>query len=157
MSANYTNFANNQRPKNIVELIDKDEVYEVVGAAMEVHKHLGCGFLEPVYQEAFEIELRDRKVPFKTQYEIPIQYKNKTLKKRYIADLIVFDKVIVEIKAESHLTTTDEAQLLNYLKAAGVKVGVLINFGQRAWNGKELSKRVDHVFLKISGISVIRG
>lgn len=140
MSANYANFANNQKQKNLVELVDKDEVFAIVGAAMEVHKFLGCGFLEPVYQEAFEIELQNRSLPYRTQQENPVQYKSKTLKKKCIADLIVFEKIMVELKAENHLTTTDEAQALNYLKASGFKVGVLINFGVKSMEWKRIVK-----------------
>lgn len=121
-------------------MVDKDEVYKIIGAAMEVHKVLGCGFFEAVYQEAFEIELGEQHIPIQTQQEIPVQYKDRTLQKRYIADLIAFGKIIVEIKAESHLTNVDEAQLLNYLKASGFKVGVLINFGSRNMEWKRLVK-----------------
>ena len=140
MSANSANLANAQGHKNIVELVDKDEVYKIVGAALEVHKVLGCGFLEAVYQEAFQIELQEQHIPIRFQQEIPIQYKNRTLQKRYMADIIAFDKIIVEIKAENHLTGVDEAQLLNYLKASGFKVGVLINFGSKSMEWKRIVK-----------------
>jgi GxxExxY protein len=113
----------------MAELIMKEEVYAIVGAAMEVHRILGSGFLEPVYQEALEVESGTRRLPFASQKVLQICYKGRLLKKEYIADLIYFDQIIVELKALDSLTGREEAQLLNYLKATGNKVGVLINFG----------------------------
>ena len=106
-----------------------DEVYAIVGAAFEVYNELGAGFMEPVYQEAMEIELGLRGLPFVSQPALPLSYKGHRLQKEYIADLIVFDSLIVELKALNQLTPREEAQLLNYLKATGKKVGLLINFG----------------------------
>lgn len=113
----------------MTDLLYKDEVYAIVGAAMEVYNDLGPGFLENVYQEAMEIESDERKIPNKPRQEIHIKFKGKLLKKFYIADLICYDKIIVEIKAMDKLTLREEGQLLNYLKATGMKAGVLINFG----------------------------
>ena len=110
-------------------LLYKDEVYAIVGAAMEVHKTLGPGFLEAVYQEALEIELANRQVPFIPQCEVRIQYKDQILNKSYVADFVVYDGIIVELKALDQLTSREEAQLLNYMKATGMSVGLLINFG----------------------------
>ncbi len=110
-------------------LVYKEEVYEIVGAAMDVHKELGCGFLEAVYQEAFEIELKGRNIPFESQKKLAIYYKGKLLEKEYYADVVCYDKIIVELKALDRLTSKEESQVLNYLKASGLKVGVLINFG----------------------------
>lgn len=111
------------------ELLFKEEVYAIVGAAMEVSNEFGAGFLEGVYQEALEIELRDRRIPFAAQVPIEISYKGRRLVKQYIPDFICHDQVIVEIKAIKQLTSIEEAQLLNYLKATGRPVGVLLNFG----------------------------
>ena len=113
----------------MVELIYKEEVFVIVGAAMEVHKTLGAGFLEPVYQEALEIESKTRKLPFESQRALQIRYKEHILKKEYMADLIYFDKIVVELKALDSLSGREESQLLNCLKATGMKVGLLINFG----------------------------
>jgi GxxExxY protein len=113
----------------LVELVLKDEVYAIVGAAMEVHRCLGSGFLEAVYQEAMEIESKSRQLPFEAQKAVEIHYKESHLKKGYVADLIYYDQVIVEFKAMDQLGGREEAQVLNYLKATGKKVGVLINFG----------------------------
>ncbi len=120
----------------MVNLLFKDEVYAIVGAAMEVHRNLGCGFLEAVYQEALEIELTGRGIPHLAQKELPILYKGTILKKVYIADLVVYDKIIVELKASNGLTTIDEAQIINYLKATGMRVGVIINFGKETLEWK---------------------
>lgn len=113
----------------MTELFLKDEVYAIIGAAIEVHKTLGCGFLESVYQEAMEIKSSMRELAYEPQKTITIQYKGRRLKKEYIADLIYFEQVIVELKALDSLSGKEEAQILNYLKATGMKVGVLINFG----------------------------
>ena len=113
----------------MTDLLYKDEVYAIVGAAMDVYNDLGPGFLENVYQEAVEIEVVERKIPSKAIQEIHIKYKGRPLNKFYIADLICYDKIIVEIKAMDKLTLREEGQLINYLKATGMKVGVLLNFG----------------------------
>ena len=97
---------------------------------MEVHRELGCGFLEAVYQEALEIELRERGVPFVSQPQIRLCYKLTPMEKYYRPDFICFDTHVVEIKAESCLTKVDEAQVINVLKASNNKIGILINFGQ---------------------------
>lgn len=112
-----------------MELIFKDEVYAIMGAAMDVHHELGSGFLESVYQEALEMELTGRQIPFESQKSIKITYKGKSLNKEFIADLVCFGKIIVELKAQESLSGKEEAQVLNYLKATGIKVGVVINFG----------------------------
>lgn len=111
------------------DLLYKDEVYAIVGAAMEVYNDLGPGFLENVYQEAMEIEVAARQIPSKPVQEIHIRYKGRQLKRFYIADFVCYEKIIVEIKAMDKLTLREEGQLINYLKATGMKVGVLINFG----------------------------
>ncbi len=113
------------------ELILKEEVYAVVGAAIEVHRELGPGFLEAVYQEALQIELRERGIPFGAQKRLRISYKGRTLEKEYFADLVCYDQVIVELKALDRLSGSEQAQMLNYLKATGFRVGVLIDFGSR--------------------------
>ena len=111
------------------EFLLKDETYAVIGAAMEVYNVLGPGFLEAVYQEAMEIELRQRGVPFEAQKPITIGYKGQLLQKQYVADLLCYRALLAELKAIEQLTTKEESQLLNYLKATGLRVGVLVNFG----------------------------
>ena len=111
------------------KLLYKNEVYTIIGAAMEVYNVLGPGFLESVYQEALEIELSTRGISFESQQELNIRYKEYQLKQQYKPDFVIYEKIIVEIKALNHLTSHDQSQLLNYLKATGLAVGVLINFG----------------------------
>jgi GxxExxY protein len=113
----------------MAELLLKEEVYAIVGAAIEVHRELGDGFLEPVYQEAMEIELESRGIPFEPQKTLPIFYKGCRLKKEYVADLVCYGQVVVELKALDRLGKKEESQILNYLKATGLRVGLLINFG----------------------------
>jgi GxxExxY protein len=114
------------------ELLLADEVYAIVGAAMAVHNELGNGFAEAVYQEAMEMELTARGIPFERQKSIQISYKGQTLKKEYVADLVCFGQIIVEIKAQRELKNREECQCINYLKATKLRVGVLINFGDPA-------------------------
>jgi GxxExxY protein len=111
------------------DLLYEKEVYDIVGVAMEVHKELGPGFLESVYEEAMKIESCKRGIPHKTQDKLCIFYKGIKLKKEFIVDYLAYDKIIVEFKCIPKLTTVEEAQILNYLKATGLKVGLLINFG----------------------------
>jgi GxxExxY protein len=113
----------------MVELIYKDEVYAIIGAAMEVYNALGPGFAEPVYQEAFGIEMVERAFPVKPQQELVILFKGKPLQKTYMADFVAYEKIIIEIKALDRLSSREEAQLLNYLKATKSPLGLLINFG----------------------------
>src|SRR5262245_25877719 len=111
------------------ELIYKDEVYAIVGAAIEVHRVLGPGFLEGVYQEALQIELQMRGIPHEPQRKLRIVYKDRVLEKFYVADFACYDCIMVELKAEKQLTGVDESQILNQLKATKLRVGLLINFG----------------------------
>ena len=103
--------------------------YAVIGACMEVHGVLGHGFLEPVYQEALQKEFEAREIPFAREVALPVWYKGAQLDCWYKADYVCFDEVIVEIKALSQLAGVEEAQIINYLKATGLQVGLLINFG----------------------------
>ena len=111
------------------DLVFAEEVYAIIGAAMEVHRVLGHGFLEAVYAEAMAIELHTRGIPFRAQAPIEIHYKGQALKKHYVCDLIAFDQIVVELKAIPALGTTETAQTLNYLRATGKPLALLINFG----------------------------
>ncbi|MFI5174661.1 MAG: GxxExxY protein [Terriglobia bacterium] len=106
--------------------------YSVIGAAMEVHRQLGCGFLEAVYQEAMDSELTARGIPHHSQVELPVLYKGVRLRTHYRADFICYDSLIVELKALTSLSGVEESQLINYLKATELKIGLLLNFGARS-------------------------
>ncbi len=107
----------------------KEESYKIVGAAMHVYNQLGIGFLEPVYQEALEIELQRRGIPFEREKELTIMYDGMQLQQTYRADFVCYNNIIVELKAVSALDNIHRAQVHNYLKATGYKLGILINFG----------------------------
>ena len=113
----------------MTELLLKAEVYAIVGAAIEVHRELGSGFLKAVYQEALEIELQARAIPFESQKTLTIYYKGHQLSKKYNPDLICYGQIIVDLKVLDRLSGKEESQILNYLKATGLRVGLLINFG----------------------------
>ena len=121
-----------------MELIYEKESYEIIGAAQEVHRILGHGFLEAVYQEALELEFEKRNIPFIREQELKIQYKEQVLRKTYSADFVCYDKIIVETKALSSLNSEHESQVLNYLKATEFKLGILINFGEKSLKFKRL-------------------
>ena len=126
----------------MVDLIYKEESYKIIGACMEVHKELGCGFLEAVYQEALEIEFKNQGIPYEREKELKIYFKGIELRKRYNADFICYDKIIVEVKALSALISDHEAQLLNYLKTTGYKLGLLVNFGEQSLKYKRMVREL---------------
>lgn len=107
----------------------KDETYRLIGACFEVYNEKGCGFTEPIYQECLEIELRMQRIPFDAQKELSLTYKGQPLTKSLVPDFFCFEQVIMEIKAVSALTDEHRAQVLNYLNAANLGVGLLVNFG----------------------------
>ncbi|MCK4374584.1 MAG: GxxExxY protein [Candidatus Brocadiae bacterium] len=109
---------------------EKDpQTYGIIGAAMEVHRRLGHGFLEAVYQEALALELRERSMPFEREAQLTVRYKGTALPCSYKADFICYGDVLVELKALGELTNSEYAQIINYLKASGLGRGLLINFG----------------------------
>ena len=110
------------------DLIYEEESYAIRGAIYEVYKTLGIGFLEAVYQEALELELATRGIPFEAQPEITIVYKGTTLRQKYRADIVCFNKIIVELKAVKQVLPEHAAQLQNYLRATGMRLGLLVNF-----------------------------
>ena len=112
--------------------------YAIIGVAMEVHRVLGPGFLEKVYQEALAVEFSQHEIPFQRKLMLPIEYKGTVLNARYFSDFICFGSVIVECKATNGLTGVDESQAINYLKATGYRVALLLNFGTPSLQYKRL-------------------
>lgn len=110
--------------------------YAIIGAALEVHRLLGCGFLEPVYQQAMKIELDHREIPNRPQIEFRVYYKGQALDAHYKPDFICFEEVVVELKALGRLSPIEDAQILNYLKVTGLHTGLLLNFGTRSLEQK---------------------
>lgn len=110
-------------------LLLEEETHAILGACFEVYRDKGCGFVEDVFQECLEIEFTERKIQFESQPQLKLAYKGKTLRKRFVPDFICFGSVIVEIKAVKALDDIHRAQLHNYLKATGIRVGLLVNFG----------------------------
>ena len=111
------------------KMLFKEESYQIIGAAMEVHRLLGCGFVEAVYQEALEKEFQLRNIPYEREKELNITYKGSTLSKTFKADFICYDKIILELKSVREFTDEHYAQIYNYLRASNLELGLLINFG----------------------------
>ena len=114
------------------------QTHAIIGAALEVHRTLGAGFLETVYQEALAIELADRGIAFERERELPVEYKGRRLACAYRADFLCHKDIIVELKAVSALSGVEQAQVINYLKATGLRRGLLINFGASRLEVKRL-------------------
>ena len=111
------------------EILFKDECYAIQGAIFEVYREMGCGFLEAVYQECLEKEFRSRELPFEAQKELLLSYKSQPLSQTYKPDFICYGNIIVELKSVKEIASEHKAQLLNYLKATGLELGLLVNFG----------------------------
>ena len=114
------------------------QTYAILGAAIEVHRELGSGFLERVYQDALSIELLARSIPFVREIDLPVAYKGEQLSCSYKADFLCYEEIVVELKALPMLTTREQSQLLNYLKATKLRRGLLINFGARLIETKRM-------------------
>jgi len=112
-----------------MDLIFEEETYAIRGAVFEVYKEMGCGFLETVYQECLEKEFIRKGIPFIAQPELKLCYKNELLQQTYQPDLICYDQIIVELKSVREIATEHKAQVINYLKATNLKLGLLVNFG----------------------------
>ncbi len=119
-------------------LIYEQKSYKIIGACIEVHKELGSGFLEGVYQEALEMEFENLGIPFEREKELLIYYKNRKLQKKYKSDFICYNQILIELKALSQLTSEHESQIINYLKATNLKVGILFNFGEKSLKHKRI-------------------
>ena len=111
-------------------LVYKEESAKIIGAIFEVHKRLGVGLLEKVYQEALAIEFHHREIPFERERRYNVYYRDIKLDSQYIADFVCYDKIIVELKSVSELTDVHKAQVRNYLTITGYKLGFLVNFNE---------------------------
>jgi len=120
---------NHERHEKHEKILFKEECYEIQGAIFDVYREMGCGFLEAVYQECLEKELSRREIPFVAQQELQLVYKGEQLKQTYKPDLICYGQIIVELKAVKEVAPEHKAQVINYLKATAMKLGLLVNFG----------------------------
>lgn len=120
------------------KILYREESFAIIGACMKVHRTLGAGFLEAVYEEALEREFQNLKIPFKRQVKLDLYYGNQKLTKQYRADFICYDEIIVEMKAVSLIPTAFYAQLQNYLKCTNIELGMLINFGTSSLTYKRM-------------------
>ena len=111
------------------DILYREECYQIQGAVFEVYREMGCGFLEAVYQECMEKELSKRGIPFVSQPELKLSYKGEPLRQIYIPDFVCHQSIVVELKALAATTGEHKAQVLNYLKATGMRLGLLANFG----------------------------
>ena len=113
----------------MTEILFKDESYKIMGAMFEVYKEMGCGFLESVYQECVELELKDQIIPFVAQAPLKLKYKQHNLKSEYIPDAICYEKIVLELKVAKQISDQHRAQVHNYLKATNLRLGIIVNFG----------------------------
>jgi GxxExxY protein len=121
------------------DILYKNEIYEIIGLCMEVHNYLGYGFLEIVYKDALEIEFKENLMMYEREKEFTISYKQHILPRKFYSDFFVMDKIIVEIKATKEGFSNDYiTQTLNYLKASGCKLGLIVNFGKSSLEYKRL-------------------
>lgn len=111
-------------------IIYPSESYKIIGCMMKVHRELGCGFLEKVYQEALEREFIAEEIPFQREVNLKIYYRGVPLQQEFIADFVCYGKIIVELKAICKISDVEKAQVINYLKATGYELGILANFGE---------------------------
>ena len=118
----------NHEKQSEEKVLFKDECYAIQGAIFDVYREMGCGFLEAVYQECLEHELALRNIPFVAQPELRLSYKGEQLRQTYKPDLVCFGKIIVEVKAVTEVRPEHQAQVINYLKATGLRLGLLVNF-----------------------------
>lgn len=120
------------------DLILKDESYLLVGICMEVHRELGMGFKEVLYKDAIELELKTKNIPYQREKEFRIEYKGIILPHKFYADFVIFDSIILEVKSTSFIINNFVAQTINYLKASGLKLGIIANFGEKSFTYKRV-------------------
>jgi len=123
---------------SMTKLPDKEKTYKIIGCCMEVHSVLGGGMLEAIYQEALAVELKNKRISFEKEKELSVTYKGVQLDKKYKADFVCYNEIIVELKAVSELTDAHMAQVINYLKITGNKLALLVNFGKESLEYKRI-------------------
>ena len=122
----------------MADIILKDESFQIVGICMEVHRELGFGFKEAVYKEVLELEFRSRNIHYEREKLFRIEYKGQLLKHKYSADFIVYNQIVLEIKASTYIIDRFVGQTINYLKASGLKLGIVANFGEKSFVWKRV-------------------
>ena len=120
------------------DIILKEESYQLVGICMEIHRELGMGFKEIVYKDALEYEFKQKRINFIREKEFKIQYKDVILPHRYYADFIIHDSIILEVKASYMIVNNFVTQTINYLKASGLQLGIIANFGEKSFTSKRV-------------------
>ena len=120
------------------DIILKDESYKIIGACMEVHRELGFGFKEIIYKDALEIEFKNLEIPYQREKLYKIEYKGKILPRRYPADFVIYDSIILEVKAMPMIINNFVLQTRNYLKASGIRLGIIANFGESSFKSKRV-------------------
>ena len=131
-------------------LVREEETRKIINAWMEVHNELGNGFLEPIYQEALEEEFKIQNIPYEREKLLTVVYKGKKLNKEYYADFVCYENIIVELKSVSMLSKPHKAQVLNYLNAANMEIGLLVNFGQTSLKWERITKFLKRNVVDIS-------
>ena len=122
----------------MAEIIFKEESYKIIGACMEVHKVLGMGFKEIIYKDALELEFKSLEIPFIREKQYKIEYKGQILPRKYSADFVVYESIILEVKSTPFIVNSFVIQTINYLKASGIKLGIIANFGEKSLNYKRV-------------------
>lgn len=121
-----------------MNILLKEESYRIVGICMKIHRDLGCGFKEIIYKDAIEIELRKQSIPFEREKKISISFAGSPITRNFVVDFLVFESIILEIKATSQIFTQSIFQTLNYLKVSGLQLGIVFNFGARSLEFKRV-------------------
>ena len=122
----------------MIEIVLKEESFKIIGLCMEVHRQLGMGFKEKLYKDALEVEFKEAQIPFSREKQFKIEYKGIILHTSYFADFIIYDSVILEVKATDFITENFMAQTINYLKLSGIKLGIIGNFGKPSFEFKRV-------------------
>jgi GxxExxY protein len=122
----------------MTDIIFKEESYKIIGACMEMHNQLGKGFKEVVYIDALELEFKNKNLSYTREKKFCIEYKGVVLNRKYFADFVILDSIILEVKATSFIVNNFVAQTINYLKASGLKLGIIANFGEKSFSYKRI-------------------